>query len=145
MGKITADKVKKLAEINNIQITTDSPPVMLRASYDMFEFRTVTSGEVRRIIVDSPSNKAPGVDKINIQFIKDSLELVLDPIADIVNSSLMSSTYPSVWKMAEVIPLHKDGDPEIAKKNPTNLTAILPVKNMRQSCFEPLYRIFNKI
>ena len=66
VGKITANKVKTLAEINNIQITTDSPPVMLRASYDMFEFRTVTSGEVRRIIVDSPSNRAPGVDKINI-------------------------------------------------------------------------------
>ena len=91
MGKITADKVKKLAEINNIQITTDSPPVMLRPSYDMFEFRTVTSEEVRRIIVDKPSNKAPGVDKINIQFIIDSLEVVLDPITDIVNSSLMSS------------------------------------------------------
>ena len=43
--------------------------------------------------------------------------MVLDAITDIVNSSLMSSTYPSVWKMAEVISLHKDGDPEIAQNN----------------------------
>ena len=117
MGKITADKVKTLADIINIQISSDSPPVILPPSYDMFEFRAVTSGEVIRIIVYSPTNKAPGVDKINIQFIKDSLDVVLDPITDIVNSSLMSSTFPSVWKIAEVIPLYKDGDPEIAQNN----------------------------
>ena len=99
---------------------------MLRPSYDMFEFRTVTSGDVRRIIVDNVSNKAPGVDKINIQFIKDSLEVILDTITDIVNSSLMSSTYPSVWKMAEVISLHKDGGPEIAQNNrPISLLSCL--------------------
>ena len=92
----------------------------------MFEFRTVKSGEVRRIIVDNPSNKASGVDKINIQFIIDSLEVVLDPITDIVNSPLMSSTYPSVWKMAKVMPLHKDRDPEIAQNNrPISLLSCL--------------------
>ena len=126
VGKATADKVKKLAEENNIQITTTLPPVMHRSSHDIFEFRTVTSSEVRNIIVDSPSNKAPGDDKINIQFIKDSLEVSLDPITDIINCSLMTSTYPKVWKMAEVIPLYKEGDPEVAQNNrPISLLSCL--------------------
>ena len=94
VGKATADKVKKLAEENNIQITTTLPPLMHRSSHDMFEFRTITSSEVRKIIVDSPSNKAPGDDKINIQFIKDSLEVSLDPITDIINGLLMTSIIP---------------------------------------------------
>ena len=80
--------------------------MMHRSSHDMFEFRTITPSEVSKIIVDSPSNKAPGDDKINIQFIKDSLEVSLDYIKDIINCSLMTSTYPTVWKMAEVIPLY---------------------------------------
>ena len=83
----------------------------------MFEFRTVTPSEVRKIIVDSPSNKAPGDEKINIQFIKDSLEVSLDPITDIINCSLITSTYHTVWKMAEVIPLYKEGGPEVSRNN----------------------------
>ena len=76
VGKIAADKVKRLAEVNNIQIATALPPARHRSSLDLFEFRTVTPDEVRTIILNSPSNKVPGADKINIQFIKDSLELL---------------------------------------------------------------------
>ena len=38
VGKATADKVKKPAEENNIQITSTLPPVMHRSSHDIFEF-----------------------------------------------------------------------------------------------------------
>ena len=45
----------------------------------------------------------------------------LDPITDIINCSLMTSTYPTVWKMAEVIPL-----PEVAQNNrPISLLSCL--------------------
>ena len=66
MGKATADKVKKLAEENNIQITTTLPPVMHRSSHDIFEFRTVTSSEVRKIIVDSPELEAMDNKQLSI-------------------------------------------------------------------------------
>jgi hypothetical protein len=36
------------------------------------------------------------------------------PLANIINKSLMSSTYPDVWKLAEVIQLLKEGDREVA-------------------------------
>ncbi|CAB3996972.1 Hypothetical predicted protein [Paramuricea clavata] len=125
-GEIAADKVKRLAEVNNIQIATALPPARHRSSLDLFEFRSVTPDEVRTIILNSPSIKAPGADKINIQFIKDSLEVILDHVTDIINCSLMTSTYPSMWKIAEVVPLHKEGDPEIASNNrPISLLSCL--------------------
>ena len=52
-----------------------------------------------------------------MQCLKDTLETIIDPVTDIINCSLMTSTYPTSWKLAEVIPLHKDGDPDNASNN----------------------------
>ena len=50
----------------------------------------------------------------------------LGPITDIINCLLMTSTYPTVWKMAEVIPLYKEGDPKVAQNNrPISLLSCL--------------------
>jgi hypothetical protein len=72
-----------------------------------------------------PSNKSPGLDKINMRVIKDSLPVILGPLTDIINCSLSTSTYPSTWKKAEVIPLLKDGDHEQASNN--RPLSLLPV------------------
>ena len=86
----------------------------------------VTREEVRKIILRSPSNKAPGPDKVSVQCFKDTLEIIIDPLTDIINCSLMTSTYPLSWKLAEVIPLHKDGDPDNAPNNrPVSLLSSL--------------------
>jgi hypothetical protein len=53
-------KVKRLAEVDNIQIATALPPARHRSSLGLFEFRTVTPDEVRTIVLNSPSNKVPG-------------------------------------------------------------------------------------
>ncbi|CAB4043286.1 Hypothetical predicted protein, partial [Paramuricea clavata] len=98
---------------NQIEEYKDSDLLLI----DLFKFRTVTPDEVRTIILNSPLNKAPGADKINTQLIKDPLEVILDPATDIINCSLMTSTYSSMWKIAEVVPLHKEGDPQIASNN----------------------------
>ncbi len=97
--------MKERAEVNNFRITTALPPSR-HQSLDLFEFRTITLDEVRRIILNSPSNKAPGADRINIQFIKDPIGVILGPGTNIINCSLLTSTYPSMWKIAEVVALH---------------------------------------
>ena len=58
VGKTAADKVKKLAEVNNFQITTALPPSG-HTSLDLFEFRTITPDEVRRIIVHQTKLQVP--------------------------------------------------------------------------------------
>jgi hypothetical protein len=60
-----------------------------------------------------------------MRVIKDSLPTILMPLTNIINKSLMSSTYPDVWKLAEVIPLLKEGDREVASNNrPLSMLAI---------------------
>ena len=73
-----------------------------------------------------PTNKSPGPDKVNMRAIKDALPYILTALTNIINNSLFTSTYPEAWKLAEVIPLLKDGDHEIASNNrPLSLLAIL--------------------
>jgi hypothetical protein len=64
-----------------------------------------------------PSNKSPGADKISMWIIKDCLPVILGPLTDIINNSFTTSTYPESWKIAEIIPLLKEGDHELAANN----------------------------
>ena len=49
--------------------------------------------------------------------LKDCLPVVLGPITDVINCSFATSTFPDDWKLAEVIPVLKEGDYEIASNN----------------------------
>ena len=81
--------------------------------------------EVRRIISSLPLNKSPGPDKIHTRVYRDCLPVILGPLTEIMNSSLESAKYPDAWKFAEVIPLLKEGDHEVASNNrPLSLLAV---------------------
>ena len=71
-------------------------------------------------------NKAPGIDKVPIRVIKDSLPAILPSITSIINASFQLSTFPSRWKIAEVTPILKDGDHQIPNNNrPISLLPVL--------------------
>ena len=84
---------------------------------DEFSFHVVSPSEIRKIVLSFPSNKAPGPDKVSMKVIKDALPCILPTLTDIINCSLLTSVFPSSWKEAEVIPLLKEGDHEIANNN----------------------------
>ena len=72
-----------------------------------------------------PLNKSPDPDKIHTQVYRDCLPVILGPLTEIINSSLGSAKYPDAWKFAEVIPLLKEGDHEVASNNrPLSLLAV---------------------
>ena len=50
--------------------------------------------------------------------VKDALPAILPILTKIINSSLLTSVFPSPWKESEIVPIPKDsGDPEIANEN----------------------------
>ena len=75
---------------------------------EKFNFRAVSSHEIRRAVMSFSSNKAPWFDKVTMSVIKDALSCILPVLTDIVNRSLLSSDFPAAWKIYEVIPLPKD-------------------------------------
>lgn len=120
IGKTTARAATQLAIENdfNIPTCTDYPTRTAQHSFDeMFNFTPVTCSEVQHLITSMPSNKCPGPDKISMRIIKDCLPVILGPLTDIINSSFTTSTFPEPWKIAEVLPILKNGDHEIASNN----------------------------
>ena len=73
-----------------------------------------------------PDNKAPGIDKIPIRVIKDCLPVISPWITSIINNSLANNIFPNTWKIAEVTPIPKEGDHELANNNrPISLLPVL--------------------
>ena len=110
----TADKVKLLAKEHKYNLSEPSFTPKRYPDEKCFSFEKVNSKQVQRIIEHMPSNKAPGIDKIPIRVIKDCLPAILQTITSFINSSFVSTTFPSIWKTAEVIPIPKEGDHELA-------------------------------
>ena len=69
------------------------------------------------LIKTMPSNKAPGIDKVPTRVLKDSLLITLPFITSIINASLIASTFPEVWKTAEITPIPKQGNHELPNNN----------------------------
>ena len=93
---------------------------------EQFHFRTVTANEVQAILMSIPSNKSPSHDKIPIKVYKDCLSSILPSITDLINTSLTSSVFPTAWKIAEVVPIPKTDDFELANNNrPISLLPVL--------------------
>jgi hypothetical protein len=73
-----------------------------------------------------PDNKAPGMDKIPIRVIKDCLAIISPWITSTINNSLANNIFPNTWKIAEVTPIPKEGDHELANNNrPISLLPVL--------------------
>lgn len=62
-------------------------------------------------------DKSPAPDKVAARVLKDCLDVILGPLTDIINCSILTSSFPAKWKEAEVIPILKDGNYEVAANN----------------------------
>jgi len=93
---------------------------------EQFSFTSVKCHQVEAIIKSMSPNKAPGIDKTPMRVIRGCLQAISHPVTSIINTSLLSVCFPNVWKIAEVKPILKDGDHEIANNNrPISLLPIL--------------------
>lgn len=92
----------------------------------LFMFRSITTGDVQKIIMSIPSNKAPGCDKVNAKILKDSSPVIAPIITSLINDSFSLGSFPLQWKKAEIVPIIKSGDSEEpANTRPISLLPIL--------------------
>ena len=132
VGKSAALKrAKTLAEEHGFHSLNDKskqPPTNSCLHDDrcpLFEFQPVTEKEVVKIIRSLPSNKAAGRDKVTAGILKDSLLITIVEITNLVITSFSSNKFAQVWKLAEVIPILKSGDP--VKPSNTRPMCLLPI------------------
>ena len=68
-----------------------------------------------KIIQNLNPNKAHGPDKISIRMIKICGKSLCKPLEMIFKSCIKKGEYPSEWKKANVVPVHKKGDKQLLK------------------------------
>ena len=82
----------------------------------MSEFRQLTPGEVKSIVLSSPC-KSSCLDPIPTQFIFNHIDIFIECISSIVNDSLLTGVMPLCFRKAVISPLLKKPnlDPNILK------------------------------
>ena len=67
----------------------------------------INRGKVLRLIRALDSKKAGGCDNISVHMIKICDDSIVEPLCLIFEKSLETGTFPSVWKKANISPVHK--------------------------------------
>jgi len=125
IGQNTIHKIQSLANECNYDLAQSSFVPKCYPSSQQFTFRPVERSELEHIINSMLTGKAPGNDKIHLREIKDCLPAILPTLTSIVSNSLTSGVFPSIWKTAEVIPIHKQCDHEKPENYPP--ISLLPI------------------
>ena len=71
--------------------------------------------ELNDICMSLKSGKAPGYDDISMHVIKNTFEIVSEPLKNIINLSFSKGIFPDKLKVAKVIPVFKADEPDLFK------------------------------
>ena len=94
------------APLERVPLESDSPGIL-----------RVTEQRVQRALEFLNTRKACGPDRTPNWLLKEYYELVAYPITEILNASFAEQRFPTIWKMADVIPLPKKKPVVDIKKN----------------------------
>lgn len=72
----------------------------------------VTENDVQKVIAALPNKKSTGYDEVSVDLVKKCSNILSGPIAYIINKSIQLGQFPQLLKLALLIPIPKDGDPQ---------------------------------
>lgn len=82
-------------------------------NHDSFTRIFINESEVIKFFKSLDKSKGAGPDGIPPVFISNCAETLAFPLTRIYNVSLSTGIFPTEWKMAKVVPIHKSGDAEL--------------------------------
>ena len=127
LNEFFVTKIKTIQE--NFSPTVSDPLAKLRSlmqsQTSSFNLKTVHPDIVENILMNLKNSKSAGLDMVDTNILKCSVQYILPAITHLINLSIVKGCFPGRWKIAKIIPLLKKDDP----LNPRNYrpVAILPV------------------
>ena len=133
-GRIPETKVDPIAKLREL----------MQDRQCSFTFQPVTPAEIEKLIAGLRNSKSTGVDYIDTWVIKLVAKEILPALTHIVNLSISHSEFPSLWKLAKVVPLLKKGNP-LTPKN-YRPVVLLPIfsKIMEKAVFQQLVQYLDR-
>ena len=109
---------------------------MSKAS-ESFQIPLVSNEFVYAQLKSLKTNKAKGIDDIGPYFLKLAADILSLSLCHVLNTSIITGTFPSSWKLAKVTPLYKKGKADnIANYRPISVLSTLS-KLLERSTYPP--------
>ena len=126
---------KKYSESTPVSTKSiDSYLSKIKANNKSIFLTPCTVNEIKKIISALASKKSSGYDGISNVMIKKLSPSISMPLTIIFNKSLVEGIFPDLMKTADVIPLHKGGNPHLLDNyRPISLLLTLS-KILRENC-----------
>ena len=77
---------------------------------DVYTIPEITEHAVNKALRFSNLANLLGADTISARLLSAAAPAITIPITTIINNSIRSGPFPTMWKLAKVIPIHKKGD-----------------------------------
>lgn len=127
VGRVTYQKTQEGLNENtaNIDIQGGSQNTVIDVKND-FKPTPVDCETVILTVKELSDSSSYGSDEIPVRFIRDSLPVLAFYITLIINTSIVTNTFPDIWKTTHVIPIHKGGNnADINNYRPISLICVL--------------------
>ena len=110
----------------------------LNQIHSIMKKNLLSINELNEAFFSVKANKSPGYDDINFNVVKKCVGEINEPLKHLFNLSLENGIFPEKMKIAKVIPLFKNGDPE-------NITDYRPISVL--PCFSKVLEhiIYNRL
>ena len=79
-------------------------------------FQAVSESTVQRLLLSLNPHKSTGIEKIPAKIIRVASPVVANSLTKIFNRTISNESFPSEWKQARVVPLHKKGSRNLLNK-----------------------------
>ena len=129
MNKFFLDKIKGLRRA--IPAATTDPLAKMSEAMNTrtcsFKISKVTIEEVMKVIQSLKNSSATGTDYIDTRTVKLAAKQIAPALTHIINLSISSNTFPSLWKHAKVVPLLKSLTADTLLPKSYRPVALLPI------------------
>ena len=107
----------------------------------------ITVLKVEKLLRGLSSSRSTALDELDNYSVKITAPLIAQPLHHVITLSIMSNKFPSCWKYAKILPLHKKLCP-LQMKNYRPVAILSPLsKILEKALYEQIYNYFtnNKI
>ena len=129
MNRFFLENIRNLR--SNIPLATGDPVSKLKEAMMYrectFTLKPVQEEQVLKVIKKLKNSSASGVDYIDTRSVKLIAENIAPALTHIINLSISTSIFPTVWKWAKVIPLLKSPSADTLLPKSYRPVALLPI------------------